>query len=130
MNIIIVGGGKVGNSLAEILCAEHNVTVIDVNETRIQTIINGFDVKGIIGNCLQTAVLEEADVDKCKVFIALTGSDEVNILSCLIAKKMKKRITVTWQNISNTIIFRLSRVRSFLFLISYIRGITSKERIT
>ena len=91
MNIIIVGGGKVGNSLAEILCAEHNVTVIDVNETRIQTIINGFDVKGIIGNCLQTAVLEEADVDKCKVFIALTDSDEVNILSCLIAKKMNAR---------------------------------------
>lgn len=91
MDIIIVGGGKVGNSLAGILCEEHNVTVIDTNESRIQTIVNEFDVKGIVGNCLQTVVLEEADVEKCKIFIALTNSDEVNILSCLIAKKMKAR---------------------------------------
>ena len=91
MDIIIVGGGKVGSSLAQILCDEHNITVIDLDENRIQTIINESEVKGIVGNCLQTAVLDEADVDKCNIFIALTDSDEVNILSCLIAKKMNAR---------------------------------------
>lgn len=91
MDIIIVGGGKVGEALAEILCNEHNVSVIDCNEARINSIVNDFDVKGIVGNCLQTAVLEEAGIEKCKIFIAVTDSDEVNILSSLIAKKMKAR---------------------------------------
>lgn len=89
MDIIIVGGGKVGGALAEILCAEHNVTVIDTDESRINSIVNDFDVMGIVGNCLQTAVLEEAGIAKCRIFIAVTDSDEVNILSSLIAKKMK-----------------------------------------
>lgn len=91
MDIIIVGGGKVGGALAEVLCDEHNVTVIDRSEDRINSLINDYDVKGIAGNCLRTSVLEEADIDKCNIFIAVTSSDEVNILSCLIAKKMKAR---------------------------------------
>lgn len=91
MDIIIVGGGKVGSALAEVLCDEHSVTVVDRNEAKIGSIINDYDVKGIAGNCLSTDVLEEADVSKCNVFIAVTSSDEVNILSCLIAKKMKAR---------------------------------------
>lgn len=91
MEIIIVGGGKVGSALAEILCNEHNVSVIDRNEAKINSIANDYDVKGFVGNCLTTEVLEEANVDKCNIFIAVTDSDEVNILSCLIAKKMKAR---------------------------------------
>ena len=91
MDIIIVGGGKVGSALAEVLCNEHSVTVVDRNESKIGSIVNDYDVKGIAGNCLSTDVLEEADVAKCNVFIAVTSSDEVNILSCLIAKKMKAR---------------------------------------
>lgn len=91
MDIIIVGCGKVGSALAEVLSDEHNVTVIDKNENLIESVINDFDVKGIAGNCLQTDVLNEADVDKANLFIAVTASDEVNILSCLIAKKMKAR---------------------------------------
>lgn len=91
MDIIIVGGGKVGGALAEVLCDEHNVTIIDRSEDRINSLINDYDVKGIAGNCLRTSVLEEADIEKCNIFIAVTSSDEVNILSCLIAKKMKAR---------------------------------------
>ncbi len=91
MDIIIVGCGKVGIALAEVLCEEHNVTVIDKNEALINAAINDFDIMGIAGNCLQTSVLEEADVSKANLFIAVTTSDEVNILSCLIAKRMKAK---------------------------------------
>lgn len=91
MDIIIVGGGKVGSALAEQLCEEHSVTVIDKNEARIKSLTNDFDVMGIVGNCLQTSVLEEANVSKANIIIAVTSSDEVNILSCLIAKRMKAR---------------------------------------
>lgn len=92
MEIIIVGCGKVGSSLSEILGAsEHNVTVIDRNETLINEVSNDFDVMGIVGNCLQTDILDQANVEKANIFIATTGSDEANILSCLIAKKMGAR---------------------------------------
>ena len=91
MDIIIVGCGKVGSALAEVLSEEHNVTVIDKKEEVIDSIVNDLDVMVIAGNCLQTDVLEEANVDKANIFIAVTNSDEVNILSCLIAKKMKAR---------------------------------------
>ncbi|MDE5853848.1 MAG: Trk system potassium transporter TrkA [Ruminococcus sp.] len=89
MEIFIVGGGKVGSALAEVLCHEHNVTVVDNNEARINSVINDYDIKGIIGNCLTTEALDDAGISKCNIFIAVTSSDEVNILSCLIAKKMK-----------------------------------------
>lgn len=91
MDIIIVGCGKVGSALAEVLCDEHNVTLVDKNEERINSLTNDYDVMGIAGNCLQTDVLEEANVAKCNIFIAASNSDEVNILSCLIAKKMGAR---------------------------------------
>ena len=89
MDIIIVGCGKVGSALAEVLSEEHNVTVIDKNEEVIDSRVNDLDVMGIAGNCLQTDVLEEANVDKANIFIAVTNSDELNILSGLILPAAK-----------------------------------------
>lgn len=88
MDIIIVGCGKVGSALAEELCEEHNITVIDRNEDLISSVINDFDVMGIVGNCIRTDILEEANIAKTSIFIAVTDSDEVNILSCMIARNM------------------------------------------
>ena len=85
MDIIIVGCGKVGSALANVLSTEHNITVIDKKDL-IYSVTNDYDVMGIAGNCLQTSVLDEANVDKANIFIAVTDSDEVNILSCLIAR--------------------------------------------
>ncbi len=95
MDIIIVGCGKVGYALAEVLSSEHNITVIDLSEDKINSVTNDCDVMGIVGNGLHTDILDEAKVDKTGIFIAVTNSDEVNILSCLIARKMGARHCVS-----------------------------------
>ena len=77
MDIIIVGCGKVGSSLAEVLSGEHNVTIVDKKEALVSAASNDFDVMGIVGNCLQTEILEEANVAKANIFIAVTISSPV-----------------------------------------------------
>ncbi len=88
MQIIIVGCGNVGTTLAEQLSSEgHNIAVIDMNRQRLQNLSNSFDVMGINGNGVSFAVQKEAGVEQADLLIAVTGSDEVNLLCCLIAKK-------------------------------------------
>lgn len=88
MQIIIVGCGKVGMTLAEQLTNEgHNLVMIDTNSTKINTVATDFDVMGIVGNGSSFNVLQEADVEKADLLIAVTGSDELNLLCCLFAKK-------------------------------------------
>lgn len=88
MKIIIVGAGKVGDTLAEQLSGEgDDVTVVDRNYEAVQAISNEYDVMGIVGSGTDHSVLEEAGVEKADLLIAVTGSDELNMLTCLIAKK-------------------------------------------
>lgn len=88
MNIVIVGDGKVGATLVEHLSSEgHNVVVIDRDQKNVEQIVNSFDVMGICGNGANCEVQLEAGVDSADLFIAATSSDELNILSCLMAKK-------------------------------------------
>ena len=88
MQIIVVGCGNVGATLTEQLSSEgHNVTAIDVENQKLQNLINNFDVMGVIGNGASFAVQKEAGVEHAHLLIAVTGSDEVNLLCCLIAKK-------------------------------------------
>ncbi len=95
MNIIIVGGGKVGIALAELLAGEgHNVAIIDTAPKLVESIVNNQDVLGYCGNGASFPVQSEAGVDKCDVFIAVTGSDEVNIMSCLVAEKLGAKHSV------------------------------------
>lgn len=93
MKIIIVGCGKVGSSLAETLSRDdsHDVTVIDLREKVIKSLENDYDVIGIAGSCLSVDILDEADAASANIFIAVTDSDEVNVLSCLIARKKGTR---------------------------------------
>lgn len=89
LSIIIVGCGKVGHTLTEQLVGEgHDITIVDTNERVIQDTTELFDVMGIRGNGASLNVLEEAGVDKADMVIALTGSDELNLLCCTIAKKV------------------------------------------
>ncbi len=88
MNIVIVGDGKVGATLVEHLSGEgHNVIVIDRDQKIVEQMVNSFDVMGICGNGANCEVQLEAGVDSADLFIAATSSDELNILSCLMAKK-------------------------------------------
>lgn len=88
MKIIIVGAGKVGDTLAEQLSAEGNdVTVVDRDRDAVQATSNRYDIMGIVGSGTDHSVLEEAGVEKADLLIAVTGSDELNLLTCLIAKK-------------------------------------------
>mgnify|MGYP003287712518 FL=1 len=88
MNIVIVGDGKVGATLVEHLSTEgHNVVVIDRDQKIVEQMVNSFDVMGICGNGANCELQLEAGVDTSDLFVAATSSDELNILSCLMAKK-------------------------------------------
>lgn len=88
MNIIIVGCGKVGQTLVEQLSGEnHNIVVIDENEEKVRNITDEMDAKGIVGNGVSNQILKEADIAHTDLLIAVTGSDEQNLLCCVIAKK-------------------------------------------
>lgn len=89
MNIIVVGCGKIGTAVVSALINEgHDVTVMDTNPDVISNITNTYDAIGICGNGADCEALEEARVDKCDILVAVTGSDEFNMLSCFLAKKM------------------------------------------
>lgn len=89
MKIIVVGAGKVGYTIAESLSAEeHDVTVIDTNVETLKKAENNLDVLCIKGNGVSTSILLEAGVNTADLLIAVTSSDEVNMVCCLTAKKL------------------------------------------
>lgn len=88
MKIIIVGCGKVGYSLVEQLSKEnHDLVVIDIKEESVHSITDGLDAMGIIGNGASYQTLLEAGIKQADLLIAVTHSDEQNLLCCVIAKK-------------------------------------------
>lgn len=88
MQIIIVGCGNVGTSLTEELSEEgHNITVVDTNAARVEEVANRCDVMGIVGNGASFLIQKEAGISAADLMIAVTASDELNLLCCLIAKK-------------------------------------------
>ena len=88
MQIIIVGCGNVGTTIAQQLSKEgHNITVIDMDGHKVEAVANHYDVMGIVGNGASFSVQNEAGIEKADLLIAVTASDELNMLSCLIAKK-------------------------------------------
>ena len=88
MNILIVGCGKVGQTLAEQLNEKgNNITVIDTDGGLVSDLSARLDVMGYVGNGATHTIQQEAGIDKADLLIAVTGSDELNLLCCLIAKK-------------------------------------------
>lgn len=88
MNIIIVGCGKVGYTLVEQLSGEnHDIVVIDTKEEKVNALTDDLDAMGIIGNGISYQTLQEAGISHADLLVAVTGSDEQNLLCCVIAKK-------------------------------------------
>lgn len=95
MKIIVAGCGKIGTTVTASLVAEgHDVTVLDSDAAVISDITNVYDVMGICGNAADCDTLSEADVDSAELFVAVTGSDELNMLSCFMAKRMGASHTI------------------------------------
>ena len=95
MNIIIVGCGKVGRTLAEQLSNEkHNIVIVDIIEKKIQDTTEDIDIMGFLGNASSINTLLDAGIETADLLIAVTGSDELNLLCCLIAKKVSKCHTI------------------------------------
>ena len=88
VNIIIVGSGKVGYTLAQHLNAEgHEITVIDSDEEKIKDLSSEMDIYCVLGNGTSYRTQKEAGIEKADLLISVANQDEVNLLSCLIAKK-------------------------------------------
>jgi trk system potassium uptake protein TrkA len=88
LRIIIVGCGKVGATLIKELDKEgHEITIIDRQAEKIQEITNMYDIMGIVGNGASYSVQKEAGIESADLIIAVTDSDELNLLCCTIARR-------------------------------------------
>lgn len=89
LKIIIVGCGSVGSALVEQLTKEgHDLTLIDQNPDALYSLTNNYDVMGVIGNGASYSVQIEAGIKDTDLLIAVTNSDELNLLCCTIAKQV------------------------------------------
>lgn len=95
MNIVIAGGGKVGEALCSELSSEGNdIILIEKNSKRMDALINKYDITGIVGNGANYDLQMEASVPNCDIFIGVTPQDEINIMSAVIAKKLGAKHTI------------------------------------
>lgn len=95
MRIVVIGGGKMGTSLAQSLVKEgHDVTVVDRSEMVLQRSMDTMDAMFIKGSGVSADTLKEADVQHADVLIAATMGDEINMLSCLTAKRLGAQYTI------------------------------------
>lgn len=95
MHIVVIGNGKIGRAITERLAEEgHDVVLIDHNDARLSEAANGHDIMAICGNGASRGVQIEAGVQQSDMVIAVTGGDELNLLCCLIAKKLGAKRTI------------------------------------
>ena len=86
MNIIILGAGRVGESVAESLVSERNdITVIDTDPERLRALQDRLDLRGVVGNGIQPSVLKDAGAQDTDMLIACAPQDETNLVVCKIA---------------------------------------------
>ena len=107
MKIIILGAGQVGGSLADNLASEANdITVVDLDESRLRSLQDTLDIRTVKGSGSYPNVLKQAGADDADMLIAVTNSDEINMVACQVAHTLFKTPT------------KISRVRSASYLSS------------
>ncbi len=95
MKVIVVGCGKIGTTIVESLVSEgHDVTAVDSNQDVTASLSNIYDVMCVTGNGTDYDTLLDAGTQNAELFVAVTAQDELNMLSCFIAKKMGAKHTV------------------------------------
>ena len=95
MKVVIVGDGKVGGTIASQLATEgHDIIVIDNNTTVLTNAVNTMDIISVEGNGASLEVQRRAGVESADILIAATSADEVNMLACLLGKKLGARHTI------------------------------------
>lgn len=93
MNIVIAGSGKLGTMLTQRLAQEgHNVTIIDSNLNVTSELIEEYDIMAVEGNCASMQTLREAEIQTADLLIVTTGRDELNLLCCMTAHAMNKKL--------------------------------------
>ncbi len=95
MRIVIIGDGKVGRKLTEQLSEEnYDIVLIDQNEGKLKAALNQLDIFCITGNGADVEVQKEAEVQNADLVIACASTDELNMLSCLLARKLGAKHTI------------------------------------
>lgn len=95
MEIVIVGAGKVGEALCKDLASEgNNIVLIELNQKTLEKVMETSDITGVVGNGASIDIQIEAGVENCEMFMAITESDELNIIACIIAKKLGAKDTI------------------------------------
>lgn len=95
VKIVIIGLGTIGKTVLKNLSDEgHTITIIDEDKAKIETLIEKYDVFGVVGNGACMEIQQEAHVDDAELAIVLTDSDELNVFACLVAKKLGVKNTI------------------------------------
>ena len=87
MKIVIVGLGTIGKTILHTLSKDHTITIIDEDKDKVESIIERYDVFGVVGNGACIDILNEAGIKGADLAIFLTNSDELNVFACLVAKR-------------------------------------------
>lgn len=95
MKIVIIGVGTIGKTILKTLTGEgHTITIVDEDKDRVDALVNSYDIFGVVGNGACMEIQKEADMEHADLAMALTGSDELNVFACLVAKKIGVKNTI------------------------------------
>ena len=88
MKVIVCGGGEVGKAIISGLWETNDIVLIDQDAKLVEDIYSTYDIQAIVGSATSLNILSEADIQKEDVFLAVTNSDEINIISSIMAKNL------------------------------------------